>query len=479
MFNKNPYKPITFSLENFVSAHRHEITLAFFITMYIVYFTFASFLRYDNFYTGRFDLGNMDQTVWNTINGRIFQASGDDGTIISRLSYHADFMLILLSPFYLLWSHPKMLLLIQSFVLGLGGIFVFLIAKNILKNKTLSLVFGFSYLMNPLPQFTNLYDFHAVSLATSLLLASFYFLIKQRYFLLVVFLLLSAITKEQVWVIASLFGFPLLLRKETMLKFLGIGIVLFSLVIFGYLIWFAIPQSLGRQHFALSYYSDFGNSPTEVIKTVLLSPQKVIAIIFEGDRLGYLKQIFMPLGFISLISPFYLVFSVPDLLINLLSKNSQLHQIYYQYTSTITPFIFISAIFALKKILKWFPKIPKFYIAIYLLTSTIFSAYSFGPLFFAKKPNVDMFTKPQVNKKIIENFLSKIPEEYSIAATNNLGSHLSHRQRVSTIPLGIDKADVVVFLQKEIVDNSKHNKNYVEVLKVGDFIAFKKREILL
>mgnify|MGYP001572747400 CR=1 FL=1 len=471
---------LSFKIDSLLKKNWQLLTLIICVGIYIAYFTIASFLRYDNFYTGRFDLGNMDQTVWNTINGRIFQTSEDNGSIISRLSAHADFMLVLLSPFYLLWPHPKTLLLIQTVVLALGAIFVFLIAKNVLKNINMALIFGFLFLMNPLLQFTNLYDFHAVTLATTLLLASFYFLIKQKYFLLVIFLILSGITKEQVWVITSLFGFPLLFKTGIKLKLLGAAIIFLSIAIFVYLLWHAIPQNLGREHFALAYYSDFGNSPTEIIKTVFLSPQKIISTIFEGNRLDYLKQIFIPLGFFSIISPVYLIFSIPDLLINLLSNNSQLHQIYYQYTATITPFIFISAIFALKKFLKWFPKIPRFYIAIYLLIFSFFSAYSFGPLFFAKKPNIDMFTKPQPNKEIIENFLSRISEKYSVAATNNLGSHLSHRRMIYTIPIGIGKADFVVFLggERKMVNSMKSDKNYVEIFRKDDFVVFKKRNLL-
>src|SRR5471030_1082211 len=99
---------------DFIKKHRYAITLTVLIALYIAYFTFASFLRYDSFFTGRFDLGNMDQTVWNTIHGRIFQLTDPDGTnIISRLSIHADFLLIFISPLYLLWSDPRMLLLLQ------------------------------------------------------------------------------------------------------------------------------------------------------------------------------------------------------------------------------------------------------------------------------------------------------------------------------------------------------------------------------
>ncbi len=468
----------------------HEFILTVLICIYILYFITASFLRYDNFYTGRFDLGNMDQTVWNTINGRIFQTSSDNGDMISRLSSHADFMLILISPFYLLWSHPKMLLIIQSFVLGLGGIFVFLIAKEILKNKTFALIFSFSYLFNPLLQFTNLYDFHAVTLATTLLLASFYFLIKQKYFFLTIFLILSGLTKEQVWVIVSIFGFPLLFKKQVKVKILGLVIIALPIAIFGYLVWYAIPQNLGKEHFALSYFSDFGDSPTEVIKNVFLSPQKIISTIFEGHQLGYLKQVFMPLGFLSLLSPLYLIFAIPDLLIDLLSNNSQLYQIYYQYTATITPFVFISAIFATKKFLKWFPRM-KIHLAIYLIFFAFLTAFSYGPLIGAKNPNDDMFTKPEKNKEAIENFLSTIPSHYTVAATNNLGSHLSQREIIYTIPIGVDKADIVLFLfsssswpssledQRKIAKDMLLNKNYIEVFNKGDFIVFKKRTILL
>lgn len=483
--------PGALTMQSFLKEHKHEFILGILIGIYIVYFTLASFLRYDNFYAGRYDLGNMDQAVWNTLNGRIFQTSGESGAVVSRLSAHADFMLVALSPFYLIWNSPKMLLLIQTVVLSLGAIFVFLIAKEILKNKHLALIFGFIYLMNPSLQMANLFDFHAVTFATTLLLASFYFLIKKRYFLLTIFLILSGITKEQVWAITSIFGFPLLVRRRIKIKILGIGIILFSLAIFGYLIWYAIPQTLGKQHFAIAYFSDFGDSPTNISLNLLLSPQKLILTIFDASSLEYLKKIFLPLGFISFLNPLPLMFSIPDFLINLLSNNFNLRQIYYHYTSTITPFIFISAIYGARQFAKWFSKFPKFYLGLYLLVFTLSSAYFFGPLPGAKYPNLAMFNRPYANKKIVENFLSTVPEKYIVAATNNLGSHLSHRRVVYTIPVGVYDADIVAFLlndsyaqpslvaQKEMVNSLKQDRNYLKIFEKDDFVVFKKQGVLL
>src|ERR1035437_6642339 len=199
-------------MENFVVKYKFELCLALFVFIYILYFTVASFLRYNNFFTGRFDLGNMDQAVWNTIHGRIFQITDPNGTnIISRLAFHADFILILISPLYLIWSNPQMLLLLQTIVLALGAIFVYAIANQLLKNKAIALTFATIYLLNPAMQFSNLYDFHAAVLGTTLLLGTFYFYLKRQYLFFIVFALLAGLTKEEIWGIISLFGLAIIL----------------------------------------------------------------------------------------------------------------------------------------------------------------------------------------------------------------------------------------------------------------------------
>lgn len=482
-------------LEELIKKYRYETILLFLIAVYIIYFTNLSFLRFDNFYTGRFDLGNMDQTVWNTMRGKIFQFTDPDGTeIISRLAAHADFILILITPFYFIWANPKMLLLIQSFILGLGALFIFLIAKEILKNKKVALLFAFLYLLNPSVEHANLYDFHGVTLATTFLLGTYYFLKKEKYFLFSLFAILSAICKEQIWVVISFFGLYIFIvnfKKNAAKKIFGMVVFITSLLIFYFLISYAIPTARGSQHFALSYYSDFGNSPNQVIKNLVTSPHKIFNLILQPDRLSYLFQLFFPLGFLSFFSPLLLIFILPDLTINLLSNNSQLRQIFFQYNAVITPFIFISAIYGLKILQKWFPKIDLKIYLIFITFTTLCSAYFFGPLVGMRSPNLDMVIKPQPYKETISGFISRIPENFSIAATNNLGSHLSHRQKIFTIPIGIDKADIILFLlndpfaqpslpkQKEMVENLKRDKNYIQVFKQSDFIVFEKRNLYL
>lgn len=489
---------------DYLSSHKQEVLVAMGIFIYIAYFTTASFLRYDNFYTGRFDLGNMDQTVWNTIRGRIFQTT--DGTVTtSRLGSHADFILILISPLYKIWADPRMLLLLQAIVVGLGAVFIYKIAKMILGSKNAAAVFSFIFLLNPSLEYSNLYDFHPVTLATTLLLGAFYFFMRKKHILFLVFAVLAGLAKEEIWLIVAIFGLYTLVfefiklarkkitlkSKKTLFNFLfGFLVASISIFIFYYLIWIAIPAVRGGNHFALSYYSDFGDSPLNVVKNILLSPGKIFQIMLMPKRLLYLGALLSPVGFLSLLSPVVLVFALPDLLINLLSSDSNLYQIFYQYTAAITPFIFISAIFGVKNLDKWFPKKQLLNILlVFIALTTLMSAYFFGPLPGALHPNLDMFTKQLEDRDLIQAFISGIPTRYKVAATNNLGSHLSRRRNVFTIPQGVDSADVIVFLlndpfaqpsllqQKKMVEKLKENPSYKLLFKEDAFIAFQKKSL--
>lgn len=468
-------------IENWVAHHPQETILFCLFITYTIYFTITSFLRYDNFYTGRFDLGNMVQTVWNTSQGRIFLLTNPNSTeTISRLAFHADFILVLITPFYYLWPNPKILLLLQTIIVGAGSFFIFLIAKEILKNKNLALIFSFVFLLNPSIQRANIYDFHAVTLAIFFLLGSAFFYLKKKYIYFTLFALLAALTKEEIWLITALFGiFIFLFHKK---KLFGALVFAISVSIFIYLIWYLMPQALGSQHFALSYYSNFGDSPTEIIRTIIFSPDKIIVTILEQSRLNYINQLFLPVGFLSFISPLFLIFATPDLLINLLSNNPNLHEIYYQYTAPINPFIFISAIMAIA-FFKKYTKLRNVFFIIYLLAISILSAYLYGPLPGAKDSNLDMYARQLHERDFIEKYLSDIPRGLKIAATNNIGSHLSERQQIYTIPNGIGKADLIIFLltnhnafnsEKKLVLQLKQNINYYVILEKEEFIVFKK-----
>ncbi|HSD98540.1 MAG TPA: DUF2079 domain-containing protein [Patescibacteria group bacterium] len=478
----------TKKVEQFILAYKYELATLFTSCCYTVYFSIASILRYNNFFTGRFDLGNMDQTVWNTIHGRLFQLTDPNGTsIVSRLAFHADFTLIFLSPFYLIWQDPRMLLLLQSLALGLGGIFVYLIAQNVLNKKSLSFAFALSYYLYPAIAYANLYDFHTVTLAVCLFLASWYTMLKKKYFIATILLLLAATTKEEVWFITGLFGLFFIFWKKQYI--LGTLLSLVSFSLFYLLIWHAIPFFHGGAHFALSYYSDFGTSPSAVVANILLSPLKIIMDVLRKGQLVYLFELFGPLFFLPLFALPFLIFAFPDLAISLLSQNAQLHTIYYHYAAIPTPFLFLAAVYGFARLAKKFPQFFGSFGMLIILVPAVVSAYAFGPLPGAYHMSDAMFVSQLPYARLIDTFLLSIPRKYSVAATNNVGSHLSHRQKIFTIPVGLQDADIVVFLlddsyaqpslkdQKKMAQELDKNPAYIKLFSYQDFVVYKKKSV--
>jgi len=56
------------------------------IALYVVFFSFVTVLKHEAFETTAFDLGNMDQAVWNSLRGRFlpFTNWGEEGTRLHR-----------------------------------------------------------------------------------------------------------------------------------------------------------------------------------------------------------------------------------------------------------------------------------------------------------------------------------------------------------------------------------------------------------
>ncbi len=487
---------VVLRFEQWMYRNPYELVVIFLSLIYTVYISAASIMRYNNYYTGRFDLGNMVQTVWNTLHGNFFIMTNPDSVgQVSRLAFHADFILVLLAPLYALWQDPRTLLIIQSVVIAIGAYFIFLIAKDVLKNKSIAVVLSFAYLINPSVQRANIYDFHAVVLATTFLLATFYFYYKRKYIWFAIFALLAAMCKEQIWLIIALFGILVAVHHRKWI--IGAGIFMVCTAMFFFLLEHAIPAAHGSNHFALEYYSGFGSSTTDIAKAIILQPDKVLMKVLEPDRFHFITQIFSPLGYLSYVFPFFLIFAGPDLLISLLSSNSNLYQIYYQYTATMTPFIFLSAIYGIwvlqklgerSKSLKGFEKRYHIssgttlasFVIIYVLYNSIYTAHAFGPLPGSQEPNTAMFNRPFPDREFIDQFLSHIPQDYTVAASNNIGSHLSQREVIYVLPYGIDQADMVVISDKDSYADStlksmEKNGNYHKTVDRDGFWVYERK----
>src|SRR5881392_1176566 len=151
---------------------QEKIAWGFLILIMVIYMLFMSYqaiLRYATFKAGAFDLGNMDQVLWNTIHGRFFQFTNqaiDWYGPPTRLAVHFEPIILPLSLLYAFGADPRVLLVFQTITLALGAVPVFLLTRKYLPEWPLPATFmALAYLLAPALLGLNIFDFHPLSLA--------------------------------------------------------------------------------------------------------------------------------------------------------------------------------------------------------------------------------------------------------------------------------------------------------------------------
>ncbi|OGK13066.1 hypothetical protein A3C98_03060 [Candidatus Roizmanbacteria bacterium RIFCSPHIGHO2_02_FULL_37_15] len=505
---------------NFIKKYKYHILLWIFIVAYIIYFSYFTILRYRTLYASYYDLGIMQQTVYNTF---MSIKTGDWSRLleltnpiaenqIKRVAIHNDILLALLAPFYFFNSSPGTLLVVQSMVTALGAFAIFKITNLVLAkvrySNFLALVFSLAYLLYPPLERANIFDFHAVTFATTFLLFMFYFWLIKKYKISLVFFALSLLSKEQVALTTLFFGIYIFTttlhsnvvkreRKHTTLyasKIISVSIIWFIFSVF-----YLIPLFRSGQHFAVSRYSDFGDSPIRIIIGIVSNPDSISKLIFREDTWRYFVNLLAPIGFLSLFSPIQLIIALPEFAINLLSNNPNMRNINYQYTAVITPFVFVSAIYGVKKLIdskiqpsNWQTKGIKTnqlikIVIIVLLISSLSSAYLKGPLPFAKTKDIHPIKYPQKEAADTAFWAKTLKDEnLKISTTGQLSPFFTSRRYFYIFSSRYSFSDYVIVRLNEIYDYPEKNelipvyerlkkdKNYELIFKKENFEVYKK-----
>jgi|GEM_PF-640311 len=389
----------------FVRNNIHILVLIGFFLLVLAVNVKINLFRYNNFDYGKFDLGNMNQMVWNTLNGRFMYLTDYFGTNLPRWAMsHVDPILLVFVPLLAVIPHPMLLTYSQIVVILASCFLVYAIAYLELKSKFSAMLLGVSFLFYPaIGYITAWTGFHGVSFVIPFFFSAFYVfekMYKSNKFttkgivLFWTFLVLTMAGKEQLPLYVILYGvFILLFRnpfldkfefsivnKNWFLSFLKAPITKLSLsMVFVGSIWFIyaffilIPQyahyrvtgfnsfvaslgldsSNGRDvdlpNYFLARYDAFGDSYSQVFINMLFNPAGVVRIFFGGDRLDNLNKTLGPLSYMPLAYPPLLMLSIPDFMINYLTSADGVgtSEITNHRISMIIPVLFISTIYAI------------------------------------------------------------------------------------------------------------------------------------
>ena len=331
------------------------ILLAAVTLVYSLEMSHQAILRYETFKATAFDLGNMDQVIWNTLHGRLFQFTNqaiDWYGPPTRLAIHFEPIILPLSLLYSFGADPRILLVFQTLALAAGSLPVFLLTRKLIPQwPLLAPLMATAYLLAPSLIGLNIFDFHPVALATPLLLYALLALEYNHYTWFLVACVLAASTKEDVPLAIAMLGILVIWRYK--LPRLGltllIGGALWSLIAFKVIIPHFYP---GVQANNFWYrYEELGSSPGAAILNLFVRPWVFFSLFFTLDRLYYLFSLVRSGGFFALLAPEWLLPALPSLAVNLLSTDPLLYSGAYHYNAAIIPFVMIAAIHGTRRFL--------------------------------------------------------------------------------------------------------------------------------
>ncbi len=469
------------------------VVLFLLISLYVYVLSYFSILRHNAFASG-FDLGNMNQTVWNTAYGKFFTLTTQTGNM-SRLSIHADYVLILLAPFYWLWNNVRVLLIAESVFFGMAALPVFLIARHILQNKYIALCFSILYLVNPGILWANIYDFHSVSFALPMILFAFYFVLQKQWKWYWVFAVLAMLAKENISLTISAIGFVIYFytgdKKQSMLSVV-VGLLYFFVTVFIIMPLFS-PEG---HHWALSWFKHAEQSST----TQYIPPPEFVVnrLFYDSLTKEYIYMLMREWGFLPLLGFPLLILSIPDLVINIFSAQGQMRSIYFHYDVIISAGMIVSSIFGIYFMRKFVLYITKSHMYAQIASYSVMFvgmviglhfAYYYAPLPIAPGCLCYIYNVTEEDRKF-SALLRTIPRTASVTASPEIRPHVTRREVSYTLPVATDSADFIAIIdQNRMVGNYEpkdfelrlveildREDKYTRVEKLGHFYLYKRNK---
>ncbi len=431
------------------------------IFFYVALLAFFSFQKYFSFGYNALDLAIFNQVFWNSAHGRFFPLS------IHPPSYLGDHFIpfiVLLLPFYSLFSSPLALLFIQSLALGLAAWPLYGVARCFLKDtpyqKRGALLVAFLFLLNPFLWNTNLFEFHIVSFLPLLFFSAFYFWQRQRFgwYLLFILLILS-LREDMAFLVVMMSFLPFLEQGEDVFsgqKIRNVFIQKYPWIITPFVLaifWFGIASWIigyfnpeGSYKF-LVYYQWLGNVhnffdlAAEVLKHPILVLLKLLSLKNVLTTIVFFVPfLFLPWWgkkYLLLGSVFYLEFAL----------NSQgLSEITYttHYIAFFLPVLTVAALEGIKNIYsqkeksqlwKWILKERELLVTL-IAVAVVYNIFIFGPLGYFLPFFSNYYPYHQDNYSSMSCLLKKIPASSSVAASYAYLPWFSSRPQVYSLHYG-------------------------------------------
>jgi uncharacterized membrane protein len=391
------------------------------------------------FRLARFDLGNMVQAVWSTAHGRPLETTHLSGEQASRLAGHADPILALFAPLFVLWPSPLVLAGVQIAACALGALPVFWLARRHLASEKAAALLALAYLAYPWLGWTALDAMHPVTLAIPLFLYAIWFLDSDRLWAFAVCALLIAATGELMGLPLAALGLWYWLARGRRRSGLLIAAAGFAWTLLAVKV--IVPSFHGADSPFYGYYATVGGSPEGVVRTLFTDPGTIASALFGGADLAYLILLGVPLAGFFVLAPGLAAVALPQLLANGLSDSPATSGPQHQYVAAVIPFLIAATVLGIARL----PRARRVLGAMIVLVGSGALTLYAGPLP-GTPADVNLWYQDHVPRKhvaALEAAVALVPDDAALSATNKAGSHLSARRYFYSVPL-VKRAEWIV-----------------------------------
>ena len=411
-----------------------------FAALYAAVFGTLCTVRYAGFGYSDFDLAIFDQAMWNTLHGRFMDSSIRH---VMLFGDHFAPILLLLLPVYAIFPSPLTLLWAQALVMAAGAIPLYVLGRREV-GAAWGLLLAALYLLYPALGYANLFEFHTETIATFLLLGMFAAARLERFVPFIAFLLLALLCKEDVSLGVAAFGIVEALGRAWRARTLKApGVVRWGLVpAAAGAAWFVLATQVWIPHFSgggyayAGLYAHLGGSLGEIARSFVTRPLQVLEAALSSapggpDKGAYLVHLMAPVGFLPLFSPATLGAALPPLLQNLLANYAPPQTIHFQYTSTLTPVVFLSSVLGLRRLLglRILARRP------IVLCASIAGAALAANLWLGPHARLATWFRdaaPDSRDGLKSALVARIPPDAAVTATFEFLPHLSARRRLES-----------------------------------------------
>ena len=318
--------------------NRFNIVLMLMFIAYVVLWSYISLSRYFALGAYVYDLGASVESLWLALHPQ--------GTLFGNLaSFFRNGTIYLLSPLVLLPNSEVILLVLQSFFLGLPIFVIYGLAKDKLKSKSAGLALSAIYFFYFPLAGVNWYDFHFQALFIPLFLFAYYFYQKNRLTLSLLFFLLTSLTRfpyvalTMLFILVELFYLGLnRIRLGQLLEIDRKKLKVLVVVLFvGVVMFLATVVTHGgfSYFFSSSHVTGSGNT---------------LSAYSLQDKLLTFCLIMVPVLFLPLLSKRWIIFLVPIASLIFFTDSYEFHYPFLfrlQFAAMYIPFVFLGAVDAI------------------------------------------------------------------------------------------------------------------------------------